>query len=111
MLNTRSAQLTRHLPGNAGESRAQSVCFSVAFNPEARDIRRCKKAWRKKYLPILVVPRSDVSRARDLAAQEGATTFIEILDLETLIGTSILLEGGEDRPQCAYGMAIHNLRL
>ncbi len=96
LLNLGSEQFISQVPVDAGKSDAPPIFFAFALTPDARQVRLCKKVLGNGFsTAILVVRRSAMPRARHLARREGVGTTLEILDLETLFGSAILLEVGK----------------
>lgn len=78
-----------------GWSGAASVWYAVTVDPGDHHLRLCKIALHQRRFPILIVPDSSLLRARKLVRRAGMQSRIEILGLETVIVSSILLEIGK----------------
>ena len=73
-----------------GDFTVGSTCYHVTATPGLAVVRKAATNLGKGLLPVLLVPRDQVAKARNLAEEEGVHERIEVFAIEDFVGQNII---------------------
>lgn len=85
-------------PGHAGDAQTNrpgdfmvgSTCYHVTATPGGAVIEKCSANLGSRLHPVLLVPRSQVDKARHLAEDHGISDRVTVLSIEDFIAQNII---------------------